>query len=93
MNYPLMDNFYEGCLGVSLILGQMAAIIIAIRGNAKSDRNATKLDIQASQIQEVHDATNGMKTDLVAAVTESSYAKGLNQGRAESVAALKELKR
>lgn len=38
------------------------------------------------KIKEVHDATNGMKTELVNAVREGSLATGKAEGRAEVLA-------
>lgn len=75
---------------LSGLITALAALVAACASGASifvSMRNSRKIDANTAQIKEVHDATNGMKTELVEAVRSGSLAtgkaEGLAQGRAE----------
>lgn len=47
-----MNHFYTYCLGVSLVLGQVAAIVLALRGTKVSKENASNInDLQLTTVE------------------------------------------
>ena len=70
--------------GVLATAGVGAASLIASLRNARKLENTdSKLDKVASSVAEVHAATNGLTSKLVALTAKSSLAEGVKQGRDE----------
>jgi len=73
-------------LALSTLLTSIGALIYAIRGDVNSRRNTVQGAQNAARIEEVHQATNGMKTELVNEVRAASFAKGEAKGAADEKA-------
>lgn len=61
---------------VALIITSSGSLITAVGTLIVSFRNGQKADNNSQRIEQIHQATNGMKTELVNEVRKASFAAG-----------------
>jgi hypothetical protein len=71
---------------IALLVGALTAPFTAFLTWRNGQQSKERSEVLATKIKEVHDATNGMKTELVNEVRLASEAKGNLAGRAEEKA-------
>ncbi len=77
---------------ISLAITTLGAVALAyiawltLKTNQHVKAVDSKVDVVDTKVQEVHNATNGMKTELVAAVGSSEYQRGIADQVAKALA-------
>lgn len=77
-----MNEATQLVLAISTLITAVVAMIYAIRGDNNSRRNTIQGAQNAARIEEVHVATNGMKTELVNEVRAAATLAGEKKGAA-----------
>jgi hypothetical protein len=60
--------------------GSATAVVMAVKNGRKIDGNSERIDTNSNRIEEVHQATNGMKEQLVKVTGDAKFAEGVTQG-------------
>jgi hypothetical protein len=65
---------------IAQIILSIATLVTACGGVAVGLRNSRRIGVNSDRIEQVHQATNGMKAELVKVTGDKRYADGVEQG-------------
>lgn len=65
---------------IATLIGVMGSMLISMRNGKKMDETKERISETKKKIEEVHQATNGMKDELVASTAKAAQAEGLAKG-------------